>query len=73
MFAHSTKLTKNTLKNATYPKWKKKTKRISSHFHQFFKIQTNYNLISPNISVANKASNISKQPEKYIQTTYAGE
>ena len=48
-----------------------KKKRISSHFHQFFKIQTHYKTISPNISVEKKTSTTSKQPEKYIQTTYA--
>ena len=36
-----------------------------------FEIETNYKSISLNITVGKNTSNISKQSEKYIQTTYA--
>ena len=61
------------LKTSKFPTASKsehlKKKRIASHFHHFFKIQTNYKSISPNISVGKKTSNVSKQPEK-IHTNY---
>ena len=36
-----------------------------------FEIQTKYKSIFPSVSVRKNKSNISKQSEKYIQTTYA--
>ena len=50
---------------------KKRTNRFP--LSPIFEIQTNYKSISPNISVGKNTSNISKQSEKYIQTTYAKE
>ena len=64
----------NNLKTSKFKPLKNDKKKTNSFpLSPIFEIETKYKSKSSNISIGNNTSNISKQSEKYIQTTYAKE